>query len=160
MHLLATPAAVLGRILLSLIFIGAGAMKLGDIAGTEQYIQSVGLPAGLAIPTAIFELAAGLLILVGFLVRPVALLLAGFCIVSAVFFHKDFGDPIQSTMFMKNMAIAGGFLCLFAYGNVAYSFDNIRNKRKIDQELADAELRAAKAEARADAIETSKDKTI
>ena len=70
MHLLAKPAALIGRILLSLLFIVAGAMKFGDIAGTDQYIQSVGMPAGLAIPAALFEIIAGLCILIGFLVRP------------------------------------------------------------------------------------------
>ncbi len=153
MHFLATPAALIGRILLSLIFIVAGAMKLGDIAGTEQYIQSVGLQSGLAIPTAIFELAAGILVLVGFLVRPMALLLAGFTVVTALFFHSDMNDPVQSAMFMKNLAIAGGFLCLFAYGNMAYSFDSVRAKRKADLETAAAREQAAAAE-----IETARNR--
>ena len=151
MHWLAKPAALIGRILLSLLFIIAGVMKFADLAGTEQYIQSAGLPAGLAIPAALFELISGICILVGFLVRPFALLLAGFCVVTAILFHNQINDPEQSVLFMKDITIAGGFLCLFAYGNMAYSFDSVRTKRRVENEEAAARIHSA--EDRADAAE-------
>ena len=153
MHILAIPAVLLGRVLISLLFILAGFAKLRGLEGTEQYIQSVGLPAGLALPTALFELVGGLLILVGFLVRPMALLFAVFCIATALFFHNDLADQTQMTMALKNLAIAGGFLFLFAYGNVAYSLDSIRAKRKRDREIANAKIETAQAEARAEIAE-------
>jgi len=157
MHILAIPAALLGRILISLLFIVAGFGKLNGLEGTEQYIQSVGLPAGLALPTALFEIIGGLLILIGFLVRPMALLFAGFCIATSVLFHNDLADQTQVTAALKNLAIAGGFLCLFAYGNVAYSFDSIRAKRKQERELAKANIETVKADARADVAEAKAD---
>ncbi|MEZ5708397.1 MAG: DoxX family protein [Blastomonas sp.] len=155
MHLLAPPAALIGRILISLIFILAGAAKLGDIAGTDAYIQSVGLPAGLALPAALFELIGGVCILLGFLVRPMALLLSGFCIVTALFFHNDFANQMQMTMFLKNIALAGGFLILFAYGNMAYSFDSLRNRRKTEKADAQSRIEAAEAQAKAASQEAS-----
>ena len=103
-------AAFFGRLMLAAIFIVAGAGKLGDLAGTDQYIQSAGMPAGLALPAAIFEIVAGLAIALGVMTRFFSLLLAGFCLLTAVLFHKNFADQVQGIMFMKNVAIAGGFL--------------------------------------------------
>lgn len=116
-------AAPLGRALLALIFILGGASKFGDIAGTGAYMQSVGVPSALAMPAAAFELVAGLAILVGWQTRATALLLAGFCVVTAVLFHRDFADQIQMIMFMKNLGLAGGFLTLVAHGAGAFSID-------------------------------------
>ncbi|WP_327195110.1 DoxX family protein, partial [Sphingomonas sp. LH128] len=48
-------AAIIGRILIALIFIFSGAGKLADISATETMIVAAGLPSGLAIPTGLFE---------------------------------------------------------------------------------------------------------
>lgn len=116
-------AAPLGRLLLSLIFILGGASKLGALAATGAYMQSMGVPAALALPAALFELLGGLAILVGFQTRLVALLLAGFCVVTAVIFHRNLADQTMLIMFMKNLAMAGGFLTLYAHGAGAMSLD-------------------------------------
>ena len=119
---------LIGRILLSVMFIMAGLSKFGDIAGTAGYIGSVGLPAGtiLAWLSAIFEVVAGLAILIGFQTRIAAWLLAAFCVVAAVIFHNDFADFNQMTFFMKNITIAGGFLALSVTGAGAISIDSRR----------------------------------
>ncbi len=62
-------------------------------------------------------------LLLGWQTRLSAFLLAGFCLVSALIFHADFGDPMQSILFMKNLAIAGGLLTLLANGAGAWSVD-------------------------------------
>ena len=113
------------RILLALIFILAGAMKFGGIEGTAGYIASVGLPAAtlLAWLAAIFELVAGIAILVGFQTRNVAYLLAAFCIFTGFVFHFQPADQIQFTMFLKNLAMAGGFLALAVAGAGSLSVD-------------------------------------
>lgn len=116
-------AAPLGRLLLSLIFILGGASKLGALAATGAYMHSMGVPAALALPAALFELLGGLAILVGFQTRLVALLLAGFCVVTAVIFHRNLADQTMLIMFMKNLAMAGGFLTLYAHGAGAMSLD-------------------------------------
>jgi putative oxidoreductase len=117
-------AAPLGRLLMALIFILAGASKFGDLAGTGAYMESAGLPAVLAGPAAAFELLAGLAILVGWQTRITALLLAGFCLVTAAMFHNNFADQAQITLFLKNLALAGGFLTLYANGPGAMSMDS------------------------------------
>ena len=115
---------LLGRVFLSLIFIVSGFNKITDYAGTQGYMESMGVPALMLPLVIILELLGGIAILIGFKTRIVALLFIGFNVISALLFHSDFGDQTQMTMFMKNIAIAGGFLLLFAQGAGAYSIDN------------------------------------
>lgn len=116
---------LIGRILLSVIFIMAGFSKFGDIAGTAGYIGSVGLPATtlLAWLAAIFELLAGVAILVGFQTRIFSWLLVAFCLFTAFVFHFAPADQIQMILLMKNLAIAGGFMALIVSGPGALSVD-------------------------------------
>ncbi len=116
---------LVSRILMALIFILAGVGKFADIAGTAAYIGSVGLPAGtlLAWLSGIFELVGGLAILAGFRTGAVAWALAIFSVVAALFFHNNLGDQMQMVMFLKNLAMAGGFLALSIAGPGSYSLD-------------------------------------
>ena len=116
---------LIGRILLAIIFIMAGLGKFADSAGQAAYFGSVGLPMPgvLVWLVGIFELVAGIAVLVGFMTRPAAYLLAIFTIASAVVAHTSFGNPIEMIMFMKNMAIAGGLLVLAANGPGSMSVD-------------------------------------
>ena len=155
-------AALIGRIMLSLIFIVSGATKLFTPAATEAMIVKAGLPQGLAIPAGIFELVAGLAIALGFMTRLMSVLLAGFCLMTALFFHRDFTDPTQAANAMKNVAIAGGLLCLFAHSQMRWSYDSMRLTRKAEiaerdgaVKVHEAELRAAAAEARAEGLRTA-----
>ena len=120
---------LLARILLAIIFILAGLNKFGNIAGTAGYIGSVGLPFGtlLAWGAAIFEVVAGLAVLAGFQTKLVSYALAAFCVVSGAIFHNNFGDQIQSILFMKNLAMAGGFLALSVAGPGSISVDARRS---------------------------------
>lgn len=152
-------AAIIGRILLALIFIVSGASKLMDVGATEAAIVGVGLPSGLAIPTGLFELLAGLCLAAGFMVRFVSILLAGFVALTVLFFHNQFGDPMQRIMALKNLALIGGLLLAFAHSQMwshYYSITRVRRgeiaTRDAESRLHDAELRAARAEARADAL--------
>ena len=155
-------AAFVGRIMLSLIFIVSGISKLFDPAATEAMITGAGLPAGLALPTGVFELVAGLALVLGFMTRLFSILLAGFCLVTILFFHREFTDQMQAAMAMKNLAIAGGLLCLFAHSQMRWSYDSMRLTRKAEiagrdaaAKVHEAELRAAAAEAKADGLRTA-----
>jgi len=118
---LAAPA---GRILISLIFVVSGISKLGNFSGTQGYMESVGVP-GMLLPIVIaVELLGGLAVIFGWNTRIAAFLLAGFSLVSAVLFHANFGDQMQMIMFMKNLALAGGFLMIVALGAGPWSIDN------------------------------------
>lgn len=116
-------ALLIGRFLMALIFIVAGASKIGNYAGTQEYMQAMGVP-GAVLPLVILtELGGGLAIFFGLKTRIVAILLAGFSVVSGVIFHHNFADQVQAIMFMKNLAMAGGFLVLAASGAGAISLD-------------------------------------
>lgn len=141
-----TVLAFVGRLMIALLFIVSGVNKLFDVAGTEGMITSVGLPSGFALPTGIFEVVAGLALVFGVLTRLFAVLLAAFCLLAAFFFHNDFVDPTQAAMLLKNIAIAGGLLCLCALDNIRWSYDAMRERRRTELAAHDAELRAARAE--------------
>ncbi|HEY3327294.1 MAG TPA: DoxX family protein [Novimethylophilus sp.] len=115
---------LLGRILLALIFVLSAVGKISDPAGTAGYMQSMGLPGILLWPTAALELLGGIAVIVGFQTRIVAYALAVFSVVAALVFHHNFADQMQTIMFMKNLAIAGGFLLLASSGATALSVDS------------------------------------
>lgn len=114
---------LVGRILIALIFIIAGAGKLMDPAGTAGYMQSAGVPTIFLWPTIALELLGGIAIVIGFQTRIVSYLLAFFCVAAAALFHMDFSNQMQQILFLKNLAIAGGFLLLASSGATALSID-------------------------------------
>jgi putative oxidoreductase len=116
----------LSRILLASLFIVAGVSKIGNYAGTQGYMASAGLPGFLLPLVILLEAGGALALIVGFQVRLVALALAGFTIVSALLFHFNFADQMQSLMFLKNLSIAGGLLTLAASGAGRWSIDEGR----------------------------------
>lgn len=134
MNALTQYAAPLGRVLISLIFIMAGLSKITGYAGTVGYMESQGVPGALLPAVIATELGLGILVLIGWKTRIAAFLLAGFAILSALLFHLNFADQIQSIMFMKNLAIAGGLLFLVANGPGIISVDN--RTRNPDESLA------------------------
>jgi putative oxidoreductase len=114
-----------GRVLLSAIFISAGISKLGaGYAGTQGYMEAMGVSGSLLPLVIATEILAGIALLVGFKARIAAFLLAGFSVLSAVLFHFDFSDQMQSILFMKNLAIAGGLLMVVAHGGGHWSVDS------------------------------------
>ena len=118
-------ATLVGRALLSLLFILAGYSKLTGIAATAGWFGSLGIPMPTvsAIVVGLVELVGGLAILVGFRARIAALVLALFTIGATLIAHMDFADPMQVLMIQKNLAITGGLLVLAALGAGALSID-------------------------------------
>ena len=121
----AAPYLILiGRVLLSIIFIQAGWGKIFSYAGTAEYMQAAGVPGALLPLVILTELGGGLLILLGLFTRWAALALAGFCLLSGWLFHYQPGDMAQMISFMKNITIAGGLLVLAGSGPGAYALDS------------------------------------
>lgn len=150
---MSTLLAFVGRVLIALLFIVSGINKFADLSGTQAMLGAVGLPANFAIGVAIFEVVAGLALVFGVLTRLFALVLAGFCVLTAFIFHNQFMDPVQAAMLLKNLAVAGGLLCLCALESWRWSYDSLRDRRNRDlklreAELREAELRGARAEGR------------
>ncbi|MGB5104759.1 MAG: DoxX family protein [Steroidobacteraceae bacterium] len=116
-------ADLTGRILISAIFLQAGIGKIGGYAGTQGYMEAMGVPGALLPLVIALEVLAPIAIIVGYQARIAAFLLAGFSLASAVRFHNPAADPTQGIMFMKNLALAGGFLFLVARGTGDWSLD-------------------------------------
>jgi putative oxidoreductase len=115
-----------GRLLIGLPFAMSGLGKLAAIGPTTEAIRAVGLPLpqlALAV-SVLFELGGGILLVAGFRTRVAAAGLVLFCLVTAVFFHRNFADQNQMIHFLKNVMMAGGLLQIVAFGAGALSLDN------------------------------------
>ncbi len=122
--------ALVGRILIALLFVPAGFAKLTGFAGTVGYISSVGapLPQVAAAIAVLVELGVGLMLLVGFKTRFAAVVLAVFTLAASVMFHNYWSMPVDKAfvnqlMFFKNVAVAGGLLAIAAFGAGRFSID-------------------------------------
>ena len=116
---------LVGRILLSIMFIVAGFGKLTAIGGTAGYFGSLGIPAPtvVAVLVGLLELLGGLAVLVGFRTHAAAGAVAVFTVAASLLAHMDWSDGMPLMIFQKNLAVAGGFLILAAFGPGALSVD-------------------------------------
>jgi putative oxidoreductase len=119
-----------GRALMALIFLVSGVGKLAAVVATQGYMEAFGVPGVLVWPAAAWEIIGGGLLLIGLWTRPLSLLLAGWCFLTAFIFHMKWADPIQMIMFLKNMTMAGGFLLLASAGAPGFSVDGLLASRK------------------------------
>jgi putative oxidoreductase len=123
-----------GRLLIGLPFMFSGIGKLMAYGGTVAYIASsaLPLPAPLAYAGAVtVEIGCGLLMVLGFQTRIVAVVFALFCLTTAAFFHTHFADPNQTFHFIKNLVMTGGLLQIATYGAGALSIDNRLSKSRV-----------------------------
>ncbi len=127
---LQNPLALVGRLLLALLFLPAGIGKVTGFAGTVGYIASVGLPLPTlgAIIALVVEIVGGLALIAGLGTRLAALVLAVFTLAASFFFHAYWAVPaaqqfVTQLLFMKNIAVVGGLLTLAAWGAGAWSLD-------------------------------------
>ena len=123
-------AALVGRILLAVIFIISGFGKITGFDGTVGYIAAKGLPMAqlVAIATIVVELGGGIMLAIGFKARWAALALAVFTLLAAIIFHNFWAVEAAQKMaqqinFLKNIAITGGMLVVYAFGPGRYSVD-------------------------------------
>lgn len=116
---------LVGRVLLSSLFIIAGFGKLTAISATAGWFGSIGLPMPTAttVVVGLVELLGGLAILIGFQTRIAAIVLAVFTVAATAIAHMDFSDQMQMLLFQKNLSITGGLLILAAFGAGALSLD-------------------------------------
>lgn len=128
-------SSLIGRILISVIFLMAGFSKIPGYEATQGYMEAMGVPGALLPLVIVTEIVGAIAIIVGYKTRIAAFLLAGFSLVSAMLFHFNFADQTQSILFMKNLAIAGGFLFLLANGAGYVSIDNGMPQKGTNQSL-------------------------
>lgn len=144
---MATIAALIGRILLGALFVFAGLGKVMDPAGTAAYMEAESpFPGNLAFAVGVFEIVAGLILASGFMTRIASVTLIAFTALATLFFHEKVTDQTQAAMALKNLAVIGGLLMVFAYGQIRGQADLWRERDRAH----DAEVKAAHAEGKAE----------
>ena len=115
-----------GRILLASLFLLSGLTKMSAYGATAAYMTAMGVSPALLPLVIATELLGSLAVIVGWNTRIAAFLLAGFTLIAGALFHNNFGDQIQTIMFLKDVSIAGAFLLLVANGAGPLSLDHRR----------------------------------
>ena len=114
----------LGRLLVAQVFFILGYRKVLNYDATAGWMESMGISGSLLPLVIIVELFCSLGLIIGWKTRICAILLSGYCFLTAVLFHMEFSDPMQQISFMKNIALSGGLLYIFANGAGRFSLDN------------------------------------
>ena len=114
------------RILISTLFLINGIFKITNYDGTVDWMEGYGVPGILIIPAIIIEILGPVLIILGYKTKITAAFLSLFCLLTAIIFHNEFSNQMQLTSFLKNIALAGGFLFLVINGSKKFSLDNKR----------------------------------
>ncbi len=114
---------LIARIFISLLFLINGYFKTQNYDGTLDWMESFGIPGFFLLPAIILEIAAPILIIIGYKTKIAASLLSLFCLTTALIFHTDFSNQMQITSFLKNIALAGGFLFIVVNGSKKFSLD-------------------------------------
>ena len=116
---------LIARIFISALFLLNGVFKISNYDGTVGWMEGFGIPGILIIPAIILEIVGPILIILGYKAKIAAGFLSLVCIATAVIFHNDFSDQMQLGSFLKNIALAGGFLFLFINGTKDLSLIHI-----------------------------------
>tara|TARA_X000000368_G_C22523241_1_gene490151 strand:+ start:115 stop:501 length:387 start_codon:yes stop_codon:yes gene_type:complete len=114
---------LIGRVFISTIFLFSGYNKIFNYSGTVVWMEGFGVPGFLLGPTIVLEILLPILIIIGYRTQISAILLAIFCIATAIIFHLDFDNQGQTIAFLKNFALAGGFLFIAAHGPKEWSLE-------------------------------------
>ncbi|HTO41351.1 MAG TPA: DoxX family protein, partial [Rhizomicrobium sp.] len=124
-------AMLIGRALMSAIFIWSGYAKLISQAATQDYFAHIGLPVPMFawLVTVAIEFAGGIALLVGVQTRIIGLVLALWCIATAIVGHSDFSNPGMQIHFMKNVAMCGGLIYIAMFGGGFYSVDRVLRRQ-------------------------------
>ena len=113
-----------GRVLLSLLFLIEGFGKISMQEDVIMYMEDYGVPGILFTPATVFEILFPLLLIVGYRTKWAAAVMALFTFTVAIIFHTDFSEKMQMIFFLKDIAIAGGFMIVVAYGPGKISLDH------------------------------------
>ena len=103
---------VLGRFLLSSLFLTEGVRKFFFQEETIMYMEDYGVPEILFFPSLILEILFPILLIIGYKTRFSAFIMALFTLTVAIIFHTNFENQMELIMFFKDIAIAGGFLII------------------------------------------------
>ena len=119
-----------GRLFLSALFLIEGIGKNSTQEGVVMYMEAYGVPEILFAPAIILEILFPLLLIVGYKTKWAASIMALFTFAVAIIFHTDFSEGMQMILFLKDIAIAGGFMIIVAYGPGKISLDHYFDSRR------------------------------
>ena len=114
----------IGRLLLSALFLIEGFGKISMQENVITYMEDYGVPGVLFVPAIVLEILFPLLLIVGYKTKWSASIMALFTFAVAIIFHTDFNEGMQMVFFLKDIAIAGGFMIIVAYGPSKISLDH------------------------------------
>ena len=120
----------IGRLLLSALFLIEGFGKISNQENVIMYMEDYGVPEILFVPATVLEILFPLLLIAGYKTRLVASIMALFTFAVAIIFHTDFSEGMQMMLFLKDIAIAGGFMIIIAYGPGKISLDHYFKSKK------------------------------
>ena len=120
----------LGRVLLSTLFLVEGIGKISMQEDVIMYMEDYGVPEILFVPAITLEILFPLLLIIGYKTKWAASIMALFTFTVAIIFHTDFNEGMQMIFFLKDIAIAGGFMIIVAYGPGKISLDHYFNSKK------------------------------
>ena len=112
-----------GRTFISLVFLISGFNKFINYDNTVSWMEGYGIPGLLLWPTIILEIILPIMIIIGFKAQISAILLAIFCIATALIFHFDFSNQMQVVALLKNFGLAGGFIFIAINGTGSWAID-------------------------------------
>ena len=114
----------IGRLLLSALFLIEGFGKISKQEDVIMYMENYGVPEILFVPATVLEILFPLLLIAGYKTKWAASVMALFTFTVAIIFHTDFSEGMQMIFFLKDLAIAGGFMIIFVYGPGKISLDH------------------------------------
>ena len=121
----------IGRLLLSILFLIEGLGKISMRENVIMYMEDYGVPGILFAPATALEILFPIILIVGYKTKWAASVMALFTFTVAIIFHTDFSDGMQMIFFLKDLAIAGGFMIIVAYGPGKISLDHyFKSKRE------------------------------
>ena len=120
----------IGRILLSSLFLIEGVRKFFFQEETIMYMEDYGVPEILFFPSIILEVLFPILLIIGYKTRFAASIMALFTLTVALIFHTNFENQMELIIFLKDFAIAGGFLIIAANEPKIFSIDYYLKSKK------------------------------
>ena len=114
---------LIGRIFISLVFLLSGYNKIFNYDNTITWMEGFGIPGFLLWPAIVLEILLPIFIIIGYRTQMSALILGAFSIATALLFHMDFANQMQTVSFLKNFGLAGGFLFIAANGPKEWAND-------------------------------------
>ncbi len=114
---------LIGRIFISLVFLLSGYNKIFNYDNTITWMEGFGIPGFLLWPAIVLEILLPIFIIIGYRTKISALILGAFCIATALLFHLDFTNQMQTIALLKNFGLAGGFLFIAVNGPKEWAID-------------------------------------